>query len=123
MGGSAGVVWHYIWVSGSGIYDDRSDDGALDSAWIWREVEGVVDLLLMWFGTACFADVNGLGIASLQGGGDADLVRQGISDGLPGVADSGGLEAQAHGMHDAVGQQADEQVAFNPALDAVVHGA
>ena len=102
---------------------NQSDDGALGSAWIGRETEGGVDFLLVGFGAAGFAEMDSPTVSALQGGGDPDLVRQGVTNGVPGVVDALGFELQADGMHGAVGQQADEQVTFNTTIDSMVHRA
>ena len=83
---------------------NQSDDGALGSAWIGRETEGGVDFLLVGFGAAGFAEMDSPTVSALQGGGDPDLVRQGVTNGVPGVVDALGFELQADGMHGAVGR-------------------
>jgi len=87
---------------------------------IGREAEGVTDFLLNRTGSAGFADLNGVVVAALHGDGEADLVGQDFADGFPRVGDAMRLEPHAHGVDDAIGDQADEQMAFDPALDLVV---
>ncbi len=99
-----------------------SDDGLGGSAWIWREFECGLDMVLARVWSACFADMDVSSVASLEGGGDADLGGEGVAECFPGIGDVVGLELQSDGVDGAIGEDADEQMAFDAALDLMIDG-
>ena len=117
-----GGAWHYICAFGFRFDDLVSDDDLLCSSRIWFQIEGRVEGLLARFGPTGLADMDGATIAALEGCGDADLWGQDVAERIPGIIDARRLELEAHGMDDAIGEQADEQMAFDAGFLVVVDG-
>ena len=60
--------------------------------------------------------MDGADVAALQGGGDAMLASERITQGVPSVMDAFHLQLQAQSMDEVIGQHADAQMAFDPVL-------
>ena len=95
------------------------NEHAMGAAGIGRQAQDLVDLLMKRLGASGLAHMHGSPIAALQCGSDALLCGQRLSQGLPTVVDALGLELQTQHVHEVIGQHADEQMPFDPAINLV----
>ena len=79
----------------------------------------LVDFLMLRLRSAGLAHMHRPAIAALQRGRHTPLRGQRLAQRQPTVVDALGLELQSQHVHEVVGQHADEQMPFDPAVDAV----
>ena len=94
----------------------------MGAAGIGREAQDFVDPLVMRLRPAGLAHMHGAAVAALQRGRHALLRGERLAQRLPTVVDALALELQAQRVHEVIGQHADEQMPFDPAIDPVEDG-
>src|SRR5712672_1391460 len=121
---TAVLEWHYIGVAG------RSDGVFLNASWRGIDAKRVVDLAQGRFGDGSLADMQRAAVTLAEGGGDALLHRQGLTQTgpgcHPGVRGKVSLptcliEFAPDRLHYLIGQHGDEQVPVGTRLFLVEH--
>lgn len=92
------------------------NDGALSTTGVGRQAENLDHGLLMRLRPGGLPDMHASAIAALQCGGDALLRGELLTHRVPFIVDALGREWQAQGMHEMVGQHADEQMPPPPGV-------
>jgi hypothetical protein len=88
-----------------------------------RQAQGVVEDLLVRLGSGGFADVVDLAVIAAQHDGDPLLAGQLGTQALPAQVNPLGLERNAQGVDQVLGQHRDEQMAVDPLAFVMVDGA
>ena len=109
--------WHY-----NGVLGDGSGDGLAGPSRCVVDAQGVVDGRLGGFGTGRFAHVQGAPVGAAEGGGDALLTFQEPAKGAPTGVVTGLAQAGADHLHELVGDDGDEQMAFGSDGFVVIDG-
>ena len=98
-------MWHYS--RGSGLHD-----GLLDASGFGVDAKGAVDGLLRRLGPGGLSHVQGASIGASEGGGDALVSFEGTTQGVPAHLLGALAKTPTDHLHELVGDDGDEQMAF-----------
>ena len=83
--------------------------------------EGLIDSDMVGFGTGGFTDIDYFAIGSFDGGGDAVLSGEDVTEGVPTVSNPVRSEFKPNGMKHMVGQDGDKEVTVSSSFGLVIN--